>query len=330
MGKPAGIRSALIIHSGALGDTLLMFAFARAVRLAGIARVAIMTRGAYLPLARHCSFIDECHDMDTHRIHALFSPEASLPDRTVELLRRNELIVDMLGDASRAHANQLKVGVHRWISIDPRPRETSDHIVTQWLEDFQCETALRADLYETVSTGPLLTLPAPLLDEARQRWASLRSEAGRKKPWVLIHPGSGSREKCWPLDHFIPLAHRLAKDGWCAAFLIGPVECERFNPEERQRLKAAAPLFTAVEPVNVAALALAADCAVTNDSGIAHLAGAAGARVVALFGPTDPGKWRPIGSNVSILHEPPGWPTVDAVHAAIGPSEFDPNRSSAR
>jgi ADP-heptose:LPS heptosyltransferase len=34
---------------------------------------------------------------------------------------------------------------------------------------------------------------------------------------------------------------------------------------------------------------------VGNDSGVSHLAAAAGAPGVAIFGPTDPDRWRPIG-----------------------------------
>jgi len=39
---------------------------------------------------------------------------------------------------------------------------------------------------------------------------------------------------------------------------------------------------------------------VGNDSGITHLAAAAGAPVLALFGPTDPSVWVPRGPNVRV------------------------------
>ena len=38
-----------------------------------------------------------------------------------------------------------------------------------------------------------------------------------------------------------------------------------------------------------------------NDSGVTHLAAAAGAPTVALFGATDPGVWAPIGSRVRVV-----------------------------
>jgi ADP-heptose:LPS heptosyltransferase len=40
---------------------------------------------------------------------------------------------------------------------------------------------------------------------------------------------------------------------------------------------------------------------VGNDSGVSHLAAAWGARVLALFGPTDPAQWAPVGPRVRVL-----------------------------
>jgi lipopolysaccharide heptosyltransferase II len=51
-------------------------------------------------------------------------------------------------------------------------------------------------------------------------------------------------------------------------------------------------------------VALAARCAVmiTNDSGSMHIANAVGTRVVAVFGPTDPGRTAPMASPATVLH----------------------------
>ena len=43
-----------------------------------------------------------------------------------------------------------------------------------------------------------------------------------------------------------------------------------------------------------------------HDSGISHLAAAAGANCILLFGPTDPDVWAPINDNVQILRAPNG------------------------
>ena len=48
---------------------------------------------------------------------------------------------------------------------------------------------------------------------------------------------------------------------------------------------------------DVAAIIDALDCYVTNDTGVMHLAGATSPHVLALFGPTDPLQWAPVGGK---------------------------------
>jgi heptosyltransferase-2 len=43
-----------------------------------------------------------------------------------------------------------------------------------------------------------------------------------------------------------------------------------------------------------------------HDSGISHLAAAAGASCILLFGPTDPNVWAPKNENVRVLKPPSG------------------------
>ena len=109
-----------------------------------------------------------------------------------------------------------------------------------------------------------------------------RSERG---DFAVIHPFSGSARKNWPLERFRELAARLAMPvRWCA------------GPEEA--------LEDAVRFENLYELACwlaSARVYIGNDSGITHLAAAVGARVVAIFGPTDPAVWAPRGERVSVI-----------------------------
>ena len=45
-------------------------------------------------------------------------------------------------------------------------------------------------------------------------------------------------------------------------------------------------------------------CYLGNNSGITHLAAMLGVPTVAIFGPTDPKIWRPVGPCVKVIHEP--------------------------
>lgn len=106
---------------------------------------------------------------------------------------------------------------------------------------------------------------------------------------VVIHPFSGSLRKNWPLGSYAELARFLPlKTEWVC------------GPEEQ--------LQDAVRFDNLAELAAwmaAARLYVGNDSGITHLAAAAGVAVIAIFGPSSPDTWAPRGKNVTVLHADP-------------------------
>jgi ADP-heptose:LPS heptosyltransferase len=112
--------------------------------------------------------------------------------------------------------------------------------------------------------------------------------------------GVGSREvrKNWPLARFAELARALLGQNLAPVLFLGPQERDRAE-EIRVMIPAAAAIdFTApaggCEPLDLAvAVARRLKVLVANDSGLGHLAGAAGTAVVSLFGPTDPRRWAP-------------------------------------
>jgi ADP-heptose:LPS heptosyltransferase len=52
---------------------------------------------------------------------------------------------------------------------------------------------------------------------------------------------------------------------------------------------------------DVAAVMRHCDLVLCNDTGVMHVASAAGARTLAIFGPTDPSRWAPRCPNLHIL-----------------------------
>lgn len=123
---------------------------------------------------------------------------------------------------------------------------------------------------------------------------------------VVIQPGSGSRSKNWPLNHFEELAARLESGGFHVAWCVGPAEEAWLSPPN------ALPPMPLVELAGVLA---GARLFVGNDSGIGHLAAATGCPTVAIFGSTNPAVWKPMGPRVHVL-SPRTWPSVASVHDA--------------
>lgn len=123
--------------------------------------------------------------------------------------------------------------------------------------------------------------------------------------FACIHPGSGSKRKNWPRERFFGLAEKLLEDcGMPLVFLSGPAESE----EDRLAVekwagahKGRALHVQDLRLIELAAMLSLATLYIGNDSGATHLAAAAGSRVIALFGPTDPAIWAPNGSSVCIM-----------------------------
>ncbi len=116
--------------------------------------------------------------------------------------------------------------------------------------------------------------------------------------FLALHPGSGSPAKSWPADRFAALAARLA-GGARILVVLGPAEeDQRWDRDPGVVVARDLPLRT------LGALLSRAGLFVGNDSGVSHLAAAAGAPTLALFGPTDPALWAPVGHSVRWLRAP--------------------------
>jgi ADP-heptose:LPS heptosyltransferase len=118
---------------------------------------------------------------------------------------------------------------------------------------------------------------------------------------VIMHPGSGGAHKCWHLDNFLAVARMLEKEGTDSVFLLGPAEMERFGESAITYIRELGNLITDLPLSDVLAVLSCSRAFLGNDSGITHLAAAVGIRTVAVFGPTDPAVYAPIGPAVTIL-----------------------------
>ncbi len=117
-------------------------------------------------------------------------------------------------------------------------------------------------------------------------------------PDVVLLPGSGGLDKCWPAERFAALGQALVQGGRTVAVVLGPAELDRGpGPAVFGSLD----IRPAPDLPSTAALCAGAGWVVGNDAGTTHLAAVAGARVLALFGPTDPARWRPLGPRVRLL-----------------------------
>jgi len=149
---------------------------------------------------------------------------------------------------------------------------------------------------------PLPELKVPADEIAR--WRERHGLGNEPRPIVTLSPGAVGAGKAWPPGHYAELARALAADGASIWVLGGPDE----SAIALQIAAAGGPRvrdLTGHDLRNAILALAAADIAVTNDSGLMHVAAASGTPTVAIFGPTSPWHWRPLNPVAAIL-EPPG------------------------
>jgi ADP-heptose:LPS heptosyltransferase len=123
----------------------------------------------------------------------------------------------------------------------------------------------------------------------------------KPRPLLAIHPGSGGCSKCWDFTRFIEVS-RLAKEqlGLQPLFILGPVE-RGLSVKLKNSLGNDVAILDCL-PLPILAGALTwCSAFLGNDSGATHLAAALDIPAAAIFGPTDPHLWGPIGRHVRVL-----------------------------
>jgi heptosyltransferase-2 len=134
--------------------------------------------------------------------------------------------------------------------------------------------------------------------DAVEAWRNTRGLDGDTRPVVALAPGAVGPAKRWPSANYAALARRLLAAGFAIWVLGGPDE--KALATEIVGDSAARDLTG--HDLRDAILALAgAAAAVSNDSGLLHVAAALGTPSIGIFGPTSPWHWAPLNPLAGII-----------------------------
>ena len=297
----------LLVRAGALGDIVLLRRAVAGLKLAGVA-VGLLApiATAHAILGPGLSSVDECLDWDDPAFLPLFAEEASGLEGLRPLLNAF--------DAAIAYTSRTDLvrGLERLIPtvIASSPFPSGAHAA---------ESLSRP----TLALGgrpPLLPPDLEATDAERAEAEAFVADrvADRLPPGFLaLHPGSGSPAKNWPPARFAALARVLGPTPWL--LVEGPADVDA--------ARALASSESVVPARGLSARALGvllahAGLFVGHDSGVTHLAAAWGVPTLALFGPTDPALWSPVGRRVAVLRSSTGsmldLSVADVAAAALG------------
>jgi heptosyltransferase-3 len=290
---PAGVDHLLIWHQGALGDLLLAgSALAALSRYYAGVRITALGHPERWGLYSRSLPLDEIWDSGEARWVHLFS-DGDVPSPIRERLARFQLALVFSPHPQAtlpARLHQAGIPAVHWVPSFP---ETGAEAVA----------ALQA---RHLAGLGLAYVPGPVKLEVEPRLDEDRPELVGPGPWLAVAPGSGQVRKNWPLAHYYEVSQALGWEyGLQVVWLAGPGEREML-PYLRALAEAQGQLLLAQRPLaQVARVLSRCRLYIGNDSGLTHLAAAVGEpAVLALFGPTDPRVWAPLGPQVRTLTAP--------------------------
>ena len=272
----------LVTRLSALGDVVLASAVSEALR-----ERFPSTRLEFLSQEPHGRILRWTRGLDA--VH-LWTGEGAAPEAV--RARRWSVIVDLSGTARSRRV------------LHPVARDTLLRVRKQTFRRFAF-VRLRA-----LGAGPnglstaldrLFATVAPLDVTRGSRRPRLDVPAPPEDGPILLAPGAGRATKRWPVERFAELARRLTAEGE-RTLVVG-------SSAERPLLEAVAAgggsteICAVSDPAELPPLVARCPLALTNDSGLLHVAEACGADVVALFGPTHPALgFTPLGSRSVAVH----------------------------
>jgi ADP-heptose:LPS heptosyltransferase len=259
-------KPVLVIHPGALGDVVLSFPAIEALS-ARCGAAHLLCQDQIGKAAVKLAVVDRFFPLESSRFAGLYGEFSASLEKWFSSYRAVLVL-----SVSRQPAARIRGHFSGCVlRIPPRPpadadRHTADHLVEQ------------------------LAVKGWIDPKPADRFRDLRAPDADEN-CILLHPGAGSAAKRWPLACFFELAGKLSGSGMRPSFFLGPAEVGLAANIRRRHW----PLFLTEDLSELIDRLRSAGALVGNDSGVSHLAAYIGLPTVAVFGPTDPGRWAPRG-----------------------------------
>ena len=279
----------LVIRGGAIGDFILTLPALGLLREAfPESHIELLGYRHIVELAVGRHYANAARSIEYGPLAGFFNPKSELDPELCTWLANFQQVVSYLFDPDEFFAGNLRrAGVKNLIVGNPKIGDHA-HAAAQLAEPLQ-RLALFLDdpAAHFHPTEVDIAAAAPWLDDLRSP--------------IALHPGSGNARKNWPLARWQALAEHLLARGESLLIVGGESDDARIE-ELRSRLPREGVRFAQKLSLPVLG-AILAGCRtfVGHDSGVSHLAAAAEAPCLLLFGPTDPAVWAPTNPGVRVI-----------------------------
>ena len=284
--EASGNRS-LVIFPGALGDLICLGPVLRVLSRRSSegqsgTTLELMARAELASFAVGRMGIARAHSIDLRETAALFAADADIAAAADFFGSFGRIYSFFAAEDPRVRENLMSAAAPAIVSFH-RFRPTGEgHIARNYLA-------------EVGAGGAPLESRIDVLPEDTERARIVLARLGLDRSrTVMIFPGSGGSHKNWPAENFLALAATL-EPSFHPLIVFGPAE-HAMEPVIAPQLESRRIPWLSIPTLGtLAGFSRLAAAFVGNDSGVSHLAAAAGAPGVVIFGPTDPDRWRPLG-----------------------------------
>jgi len=280
----------LVFHAGPLDEFLLLMPLMRAMPRP-MTVVAPWQRASLAARMIGTSPMD-IELFEFTRLHAEGGPSRVSP-AVEDLFSNATQIVSFLSSDQDAWANNVQrlAPQAKLILLEPRPANNVTKHFTEWHR-----TQLASNGLELKPIEPRTT--------------------NRSDGPIVIHPGSSTLKRCWPVDEYEALIEALRKQAQSVVPVFGEIELERWSPDRIQHwtdhLKAE--VFRTAD--TLMPVLQQARLFIGNDAGPMHLATQLGTPTLGILGPTDPAKSAPRAEHFRYVAPPDGPGRIEDVTLA--------------
>jgi heptosyltransferase-3 len=272
---------------GGLGDLLIALPSIAFVRKRNpLAKLTIVGRAEYASLLQKTAVVDNVLSWERREISGLFQKGPAAEGSLTSWLSGFSLALGWVQEKGSAHleAKLRSLGIKE------------SHFI---IADLSSRVALSRFLFDQTAAfiGQESGREIPFEDCARLPINAAPVDSGRSRKFVVVHPGSGSERKCWPLRNFLEIIRRLSERSVPGFIVTGDAERRLKSELDGIALPPHWRWLESMPLLELAALLSRASLYLGNDSGITHLAAACGTTVVALFLKDLEILWAPFGRS---------------------------------
>jgi len=283
------VSRVLVIRLRSIGDTVLSTPSLIALRrFLPDARIDILLEDWVAPILEGFSPVDNILSIGKQPIERL---------RTAQKIRRTryDVVFNLHGGTTSTMLTRATGAQHRVGYSDYQYSFLYSHLLSSSADFWNKEKTHSAE-QQLALLGfvgiPINGQQRTSLVVSEKARSSLQQKYPLRKPYALIHPASLFHTKQWPAENFARIVDHLANKRVHVIAVAAPAESSVLTALAKT---ARAPVTIAddLSLTEITALAADADLFVGNDSGIAHIAAAAGTPTVVIFGSSNRDHWRP-------------------------------------